>query len=230
MQRDRFEICVRVCSVIAFAALGGGVWHWGAGVIDYLFIIFAASGLLFSLLLSAVFIAGVFVILDRTLFFGLHLLLSRRLSPSQQAKNHPGNVFALFLNCAREFRATSEEGVYSDEIIDRAREVALRDSVDSEEIDRGRAWLEFLGTIAPAIGFLGTLVGLVESFRQLGASGKLNDVLSGLSLSLTTSVLGAIISLLFLSSAWLLGYARQRFDRHLYATIAAAQHTDVTGG
>lgn len=194
---------------------------------DYMFAIFAYTGWLFSVLLGGIFIAGMYVLLDRGVFFCCHGLLSGQLQKS--SLDHGSGVYAAFLDAAREFRATSAEGVYSDDIVARARQTALHRALDGQEIDWGRSWLEFLGTVAPTVGFMGTLVGLIDSFQELGMGGRLMDVLEGLALSMTTSLLGAIISLVFLSSAWMLGRAREAFDERLEHLIAEAQQSDRLG-
>lgn len=197
-------------------------------IVDYLFITIAMTGPFFSFLLIGIFVVGAFVIFDRYFFFLNHLLITQRLLYKHDIDNIPLNVFKLFLNSAREFRTVSEEGVYSDEIIDHARETAMTCCLDSQEIDWGRTWLEFLGVIAPTVGFIGTLVGLIASFQELGAGGRLSGVLQGLALSMTTSLLGAIISVIFLSSAWFMGRLRRSFDARLYKIIALAQQSDRT--
>lgn len=196
-------------------------------VADYMFAIFAYTGWLFSALLGVIFAAGAYVLIDRTGFFLCHGLLSRRLQESSLDRG--SGVYAAFLDAAREFRATSAEGVYSDDIVARARQTALRKALDGQEMDWGRSWLEFLGTVAPTVGFMGTLVGLIASFQELGMGGQLMDVLEGLALSMTTSLLGAIISLVFLSAAWMLGRSREAFDERLDHLIAEAQQSDRLG-
>ena len=83
--------------------------------------------------------------------------------------------------------------------------------------------------MAPSVGFLGTLVGLISAFQELGMGGKLVNVLEGLALSMTTSVLGVVISLVFLSVAWLLGRSREAFDERLDHLIADVQQSDRLG-
>ncbi len=192
---------------------------------DYLFAVFANTKWLFSILLGSIFAAGVCVLFDRVSFFLCHMLFSKRLL-DRQSINGSG-VYATFLEAAREFRATSAEGVYSDDIVARARQTALRLELDGQELDWGRSWLEFLGTVAPTVGFMGTLVGLIASFQELGLGGQIMDVLEGLALSMTTSLLGAMISIIFLSCAWMLGRTRERFDERLAHLIAEAQQGDV---
>ncbi len=201
----------------------------GGSLVDYLFITIANTGVFFSFLLIGIFLAGAIVVFERLFFFTIHLLFTRRLQYSPESSNlSETNVFLVFRNHAREFRAASEKGIYSNDLVDHAREAAMADCLDSQEIDRGRTWLEFLGVVAPTVGFMGTLVGLIASFQELGTGGELSSVLQSLGLSMTTSLLGAIISVLFLSSAWILGKLRRSFDDRLYKLIALSQRMDRT--
>ena len=217
-------IRVAATAAVVVIALGSGQCQ---AMADYMFEIFAYTGWLFSVLLGGIFVVGVYVLLDRGAFFCCHGLLSRRLQESSLDRD--SGVYAAFIEAAREFRATSAEGVYSDDIVARARQTALRRKLDGQELDWGRSWLEFLGTVAPTVGFMGTLVGLIASFQELGMGGQLMNVLEGLALSMTTSLLGAIISLVFLSVAWTLGRARESFDARLEHLIAEAQQSDRLG-
>ena len=221
------QMPVRVVVILVLAVWVTSFDH--SKTLDYLFGVFANTGSFFSLLLGGIFVAGMFVVFDRAIFCLFNAVLSRRMTHDGQKGDGHKNVFFAFLRAARELRATSAEGFYSDEIIDRARVVALRDTIDGQEIDWGRKWLEFLGTVAPTVGFMGTLVGLIKSFRELGFGGDLAGVLEGLALSMTTSLLGAIISVIFLTTAWFLGRMRQRFDADLNQIIATAQESDLTG-
>jgi biopolymer transport protein ExbB/TolQ len=198
---------------------------YGKPTASYLFAVFAYTKWGFSMLLGGILVAGAYVLLDRSAFFLCHGMLSRRLAFGHPGADHTG-VYAAFVREAREFRAMSAEGIYSDDIVARARQAALRSELDGQELDWGRSWLEFLGTVAPTVGFLGTLVGLIKSFQDLGLGGPLTDVLEGLALSMTTSLLGALISLVFLLGAWLLGRAREVFDQRLDNLIADKQSMD----
>lgn len=212
--------------IIGTLGVSGLLFYHFDIIVDYLFITIANTKAFFSFLLIGIFILGVYVIFDRYFFFLSHLLVTRKMFYGPTFDNIPQNIFKEFLSKAREFRAVSEEGIYTDEIMDHAREAAMTSCLDSQEIDWGRTWLEFLGVIAPTIGFMGTLVGLMASFQELGAGGRLAGVLHGLALSMTTSLLGAIISVIFLSSAWFLGRLRRSFDDRLNKIIAEAQQYD----
>lgn len=222
-QRSRFLV-LTASAVIAFLL----IWsREGNRFGDYMYVVFNHAGMGFSYGLSAIFIVGLYVIIDRLIFFVIHFTISGRMVRSFQPDcDTPTTTFSVFLRAARGFRASSAEGVYSDEIIDHAREVALRDTLDGQEVDRGRSLLEFLGATAPMVGFMGTLVGLIGAFRELGFGARLGGVLEGLALAMTSSLLGVMISIIFLSAAWILGRARQTFDARLYRLIATAQETD----
>ena len=217
---------IRVAAIAAIVILLAR--SQGHATADYMFAVFANTKWLFSVLLGGIFVAGAYVLFDRAGFFLCHGLFSKHLLEDRVSgrSDKDRNVYGVFLKEAREFRATSAEGVYSDDIIARARQMALHDGLDEQEIDCGRSWLEFLGTVAPTVGFMGTLVGLIDAFQELGMGGQLMDVLEGLALSMTTSLLGAIISLVFLSVAWMLGRAREAFDERLEHRIAEAQQSD----
>ena len=204
--------------------------RYGDGFTDYLYRMFNHTGLVFSFLLTGLFITGAYVILDRIAFFGIHIVFSRRLIPYEQMDSTTNNVFFTFLRAVGELKVTSTNTVHSNDIVDRAREIALRDVLDGQEIDRGRSLLEFLGTIAPMLGFVGTLIGLIESFHELGLGAPLNNVLEGLSVAMTTSLLGVTISVIFLSAAWLLGKARQVFDTKLCWLLTTAEESDPLRG
>jgi len=215
--------------IIAGIIIGCLSRRWGQ-LECYLFRIFLSIGSLFSYALVGIFLAGLFVIFDRFFFWLVYDLTAGRFysigaKEFTMGSEKPG-VYAEFLRLAREFRATSEEGIYSDDIVDNARQEAVNKMLDGQEIDCGRAWLEFLGTIAPIIGFIGTLVGLIAAFHRLGESGELMAVLRALALAMTTSLLGALISVVFLSTAWLSGRLAQAVDAHIEKLIATAQELD----
>ena len=196
--------------------------------------------LTFSVLLGALFVIGMFVIADRLFFFvryGWQLLspdkelLSGSFAGATAVVNGPDgserrvshSVFRAFAEKALEFRLTSRELVYTLEIISHAQEEAVRQKLGGQMLNWGQSTLQLLGVTAPTVGFVGTLVGLIQSFRELGSGGEINNVISGLGLSMTTSLVGAIISVLFLTVAWMLGAAQLRFQRQLDQIIASKQ-------
>ena len=73
--------------------------------------------------------------------------------------------------------------------------------VASEQIARLETrinWLSIIGTLAPMIGLLGTVIGLVEAFYQIEQQGgqvQPGDLASGIWTALLTTVFGLIVAL-----------------------------------
>jgi len=93
-----------------------------------------------------------------------------------------------------------------------SRTEVVKGQLDGYEPDFGAGLLEFIAGIAPVLGFICTLIGFMMAFDRLGVGMRLVNVLSALSYSMITSLLGAAISLLFLIVAFLLRRIRTLFD------------------
>jgi len=68
-----------------------------------------------------------------------------------------------------------------------------------KEFERGLTFLGTLGNNAPFIGLLGTVIGVIESFHQLGSAGQNHDamgnVMSGISEALVATAVGLLVAL-----------------------------------
>ena len=68
-----------------------------------------------------------------------------------------------------------------------------------KEFERGLTFLGTLGNNAPFIGLLGTVIGVIESFHQLGSAGQnheaMGSVMSGISEALVATAVGLLVAL-----------------------------------
>ena len=83
-----------------------------------------------------------------------------------------------------------------------AVEAAVEDAVTSEEASasRGLTTLSTVAQVAPLLGLLGTVIGLIRSFGALAAAGgqpTLTDLAGGISLALTATASGLTVAILF---------------------------------
>jgi|TARA_B100000959_G_scaffold260477_1_gene296987 biopolymer transport protein ExbB len=93
-------------------------------------------------------------------------------------------------------------------------------------IDRFMVALSTIITAAPLLGILGTVLGIIQSFRLLGEQSVLNDptdVAGGIAAALLTTALGLIIALVTLFPYMLFRSWSTRAYGRLESLIAAAQ-------
>lgn len=93
-------------------------------------------------------------------------------------------------------------------------------------IDRFMVALSTIITAAPLLGILGTVLGIIQSFRLLGEQAVLtdpSDVAGGIAAALLTTALGLIVALVTLFPYMLFRGWSSRAIGRLEAVIAAAQ-------
>ncbi len=96
-------------------------------------------------------------------------------------------------------------------------------------IDRFMVALSTIITAAPLLGILGTVLGIIQSFRLLGEQSVLtdpSDVAGGIAAALLTTALGLIIALVTLFPYMLFRGWSSRTIGRLEVVIAAAQQGD----
>ena len=100
---------------------------------------------------------------------------------------HPLSIIA---NCSLKHAELTQEA--REEIVNReaSEQIAM--------LEKRINWLSIIGTLAPMIGLLGTVIGLVEAFYQIEQQGgqvQPGDLASGIWTALLTTVFGLIVAL-----------------------------------
>lgn len=99
------------------------------------------------------------------------------------------------------------------------------------QFDRFMISLSTIITAAPLLGILGTVIGIIQSFKLLGTQATLNDptqVAGGIAAALLTTALGLIIALFTLFPYMIFKGQVDRALGRLESVIAAAQQGDAT--
>ncbi|GAB6982551.1 MotA/TolQ/ExbB proton channel family protein [Prevotella dentasini] len=81
------------------------------------------------------------------------------------------------------------------EVIERS--VAAYGSVQSANLEKGCSWITLFIAMAPSLGFLGTVIGMVMAFDQIQQAGDISPtiVASGMKVALITTIFGIIVAL-----------------------------------
>ena len=70
-------------------------------------------------------------------------------------------------------------------------------SVEMGRLERGLVWISLFIALAPMLGFLGTVVGMIQAFDAIAAAGDISPALvaSGIKVALLTTVFGLIVAI-----------------------------------
>ena len=71
-------------------------------------------------------------------------------------------------------------------------------SVQMSQMENGLSWISLFIAIAPSLGFLGTVIGMIQAFDAIQAAGDIspNVVAGGMKVALITTVAGLIVAMI----------------------------------
>lgn len=85
-----------------------------------------------------------------------------------------------------------------DKMDDIERSVSNYGSVQAANLEKGCSWITLFIAMAPSLGFLGTVIGMVMAFDQIQQAGDISPtiVASGMKVALITTIFGIIVALI----------------------------------
>ena len=105
------------------------------------------------------------------------------------ARNTRGPIASLYYQGLMR----ADEGADS---IDKA--VVAYGAVQSSNLEKGCSWITLFIAMAPSLGFLGTVIGMVQAFDDIQKAGDISPtvVAGGMKVALLTTILGIVVALL----------------------------------
>ena len=78
------------------------------------------------------------------------------------------------------------------------RSIVSYGAVQSANLEKGCSWITLFIAIAPSLGFLGTVIGMVMAFDQIQSAGDISPtiVAAGMKVALITTIFGIIVALI----------------------------------
>ena len=78
------------------------------------------------------------------------------------------------------------------------RQLTNYGTVQISNMEKGCSWIRLFIAVAPSLGFLGTVIGMVMSFDQIQTAGDISPtiVASGMKVALITTIFGIIVALI----------------------------------
>ena len=124
-------------------------------------------------------------------------------------KSHLAKVVVAGL---QEFKAHQNSSEISGEVVEASRRALERsEAIVHAELKRGISTLATIGSSAPFVGLLGTVVGVINAFAGIGSQGSagLGAVSAGISEALIETALGLVVAI---PAVWLYNYFTGRLE------------------
>ena len=157
----------------------------------------------FMSLVAIAMIFGLALCIERIIFLSLSEINSKKLLEDIQAALENGDVEGAKSIC-RETRGPVASICYQgmlriDEGLDVVeRSVVSYGSVQASNLEKNLSWITLFIAMSPSLGFLGTVIGMVQAFNDIQKAGDIspNVVAGGMKVALITTIFGIIVALI----------------------------------
>jgi biopolymer transport protein ExbB len=156
----------------------------------------------FMSIVAIAMIFGLALCIERIIFLSLSEINSKKLLEDVQASLDKGDVEGAKTIC-RNARGPIASICYQglmriDEGLDVVeRSVVSYGSVQASNLEKNLSWITLFIAMAPSLGFLGTVIGMVQAFDQIEQKGDISPtiVAGGMKVALITTIFGIIVAL-----------------------------------
>ena len=157
----------------------------------------------FMSLVALALVLGLAFCVERVIYLSLSEINAKKLMKDVDSKLMAGDVEgakALCRNTRGPVASICYQGLerIEEPIEDIERSVASYGSVQSSNLEKGCSWITLFIAMAPSLGFLGTVIGMVMAFDQIQTAGDISPtiVAAGMKVALITTIFGIIVALI----------------------------------
>ena len=156
----------------------------------------------FMSLVALALVVGLAFFIERIIYLSLSEINAKRFMADLDAKINAGDIEGAKQQC-RNTRGPVASICYQglariNESIDNIeRSIVSYGTVQSANLEKGCSWITLFIVMAPSLGFLGTVIGMVMAFDQIEQAGDISApvVASGMKVALITTIFGIIVAL-----------------------------------
>ncbi len=157
----------------------------------------------FMSLVALVLVIGLAFCIERIIYLSLSEINAKKFMADLSEKVESGDIEGAKSQC-RDTRGPVASICYQgllriDESIENVeRSVASYGSVQSANLEKGCSWITMFIAMAPSLGFLGTVIGIVMAFGEIQQAGDISPtvVAAGMKVALITTIFGIIVALI----------------------------------
>ena len=157
----------------------------------------------FMSLVALALILGLAFCVERIIYLTLSEVNAKKLLDDVDAKIEEGDIEGAKDIC-RDTRGPVASICYqgllrADDSVDSIeRSITSYGQVQVSNLEKGCSWITLFIAIAPSLGFLGTVIGMVMAFDEIQEAGDISPtvVASGMKVALITTIFGIIVALI----------------------------------
>ena len=150
-----------------------------------------------------VLVLGLAIAIERILFLGLSTINTKKFVAAVEKALNEGGIEAAKAVC-RDTKGPIASIYYQglsryEQGLDAVEKAVVSyGSVQTGQLESGLGWLGLFIALPPSLGFMGTVVGLVQSFDSIQAAGDISPALvaGGMKVALLTTLLGLIAAMI----------------------------------
>lgn len=163
---------------------------------------FVEGSPLYMSLVAVVLVLGLALCIERIIYLTLAEINTRKLLSDIEKKVESNDIEGAKSLC-RDTRGPVASVCYQglmhidEKIDDIERSIISYGSVLTARLEKGCSWIKLCIAIAPSLGFLGTVIGMVMAFDQIQTEGDISPtiVAEGMKVALITTIFGIIVAL-----------------------------------
>ena len=148
-------------------------------------------------------VLGLAFCIERIIYLSLSEINAKKFMKDLDAKIAAGDIEGgkdLCRNTRGSVASICYQGLarINDSIDNIERSIVSYGSVQSANLEKGCSWITLFIAMAPSLGFLGTVVGMVMAFDQIQTAGDISPtiVAAGMKVALITTIFGIIVALI----------------------------------
>ncbi len=157
----------------------------------------------FMSLVAIALVFGLAFCIERIIYLSLAEIDSKKLMADIEEKLNAGDLEGaktLCRNTRGPIASICYQGLmrFNDGVGEVERSVTAYGSVQASYLEQGCSWITLFIAMAPSLGFLGTVIGMVMAFDDIQAAGDISPtiVAGGMKVALITTIFGIIVALI----------------------------------
>ena len=161
------------------------------------------GGVLFMSFVVLCLIFGLALAIERIIYLNMATTNTKGLLTKVEDALNSGGVDAAKEVCANErgpvasifHQGLDRSGGSYEEL---AKAVEDYGSLESTKLERGLSWISLFIALAPMLGFMGTVIGMIEAFDKIAQANTINAsiVAGGIKVALITTVSGLVVAII----------------------------------